>query len=61
VVLVLGLDAMAIGAYYLAHIGRAAPGARLAFTAAWMVATLLAVLVGLTRIRRARLEALNRR
>lgn len=60
-VLVLGLDAVAISAYYVAHIGRAAPGTRLAFTTAWMVATLLAALVGLTRIRRARLEALNRR
>ena len=52
---------MAIGTYFLAGLGRASPETRLAFTAAWMVATLLAALVGLTRIRRARLEALNRR
>ena len=59
--LVVGLDAVAIAAYYLAHIGRAGPETRLAFTVAWMLATLLAAVVGLTRIRRARLEALNRR
>ena len=57
----LAVDAIAIGAYYVAGIGRAAPGTRLAFTVVWMLATLLVVLVGLTRIRRARLETLNRR
>jgi len=55
------VNAVAIAAYYLAHIGRAGPETRLAFTVAWMLATLLAAVVGLTRIRRARLEALNRR
>ena len=59
--LVLAVDAVAIGTYFLAGIGRAAPGTRLAFTVIWMVATLLVVLVGLTRIRRARLETLGRR
>ena len=59
--LVLAVDAIAIGAYSVAGIGRAAPGTRLAFTVVWMLATLLVVLVGLTRIRRARLETLNRR
>ena len=59
--LVLAVDAIAIGAYYVAGIGRAAPGTRLAFTVVWMLATLLVVLVGLTRIRRARLDTLNRR
>jgi len=58
---VLAVDAIAIGIYFLAGLGRAAPGTRLAFTVIWMVATLLAVLVGLTRIRRARLETLSRR
>jgi hypothetical protein len=58
---VLGVDALAIAGYFLAHIGRAAPRTRLIFTVAWMVATLLVVLVGLSRIRRARLDALNRR
>jgi hypothetical protein len=61
VVLVLAVDAIAIGTYFLAGLARAAPGTRLAFTVIWMVATLLAVLVGLTRIRRARLETLSRR
>ena len=59
--LVLAVDAVAIGAYFVAGIGRAAPGTRLAFTVVWMLATLLVVLVGLTRIRRARLDALSRR
>ena len=59
--LVLAVDAVAIGAYYVAGIGRAAPGTRLAFTVIWMVTTLLVVLVGLTRIRRARVETLTRR
>jgi hypothetical protein len=58
---VLALDAVAIAGYFLAHLGRAAPRTRLVFTTAWMGATLLVVLVGLTRIRRARLDALNRR
>jgi hypothetical protein len=61
VALVLAVDAVAIGAYFVGGIGRAAPGTRLAFTVVWMLATLLVVLVGLTRIRRARLDALNRR
>ena len=59
--LVLAVDAVAIGAYFVGGIGRAAPGTRLAFTVVWMLATLLVVLVGLTRIRRARLDALSRR
>lgn len=59
--LVLAVDAIAIGTFLLAGIGRTAPGTRLAFTIVWMLATLLVVLVGLTRIRRARLDALSRR
>jgi ABC-type nitrate/sulfonate/bicarbonate transport system permease component len=58
---VLAVDAVAIAGYFVAHVGRAAPRTRLAFTIAWMVATLVVVLVGLSRIRRARLDALNRR
>ena len=61
VALVLAVDAIAIGTFYLAGIGRAAPGTRLAFTVIWMVATLVVALVGLTRIRRARLESPSRR
>lgn len=57
----LAVDAMAIGTYFLAGLGRASPETRLAFTIAWMVATLLVVLVGLTRIRRARLDRLRHR
>lgn len=57
----LAVDAVAIGTFFLFGIGRAAPGTRLAFTVIWMVATMLAVTVGLTRIRRARVDALSRR
>ena len=57
----LGVDAVAIAGYSLANVGRAEPGTRLTFTIAWMVATLVVVMVGLSRIRRARLDALNRR
>ena len=59
--LVLGVDAVAIGAFFLLGIGRAAPGTRLTFTVIWMVATLVVVLVGLARIRRTRLDTLSRR
>ena len=57
----LGVDAVAIGAFFLLGIGRAAPGTRLTFTVIWMVATMVAVTVGLTRLRRARVERLSRR
>ncbi|MEO8226361.1 MAG: hypothetical protein ABI637_02970 [Gemmatimonadota bacterium] len=48
---------MAIVAYFVLGMGRSAPDARVLFTGVWMAATLLAVLVGLSRIRRARLAA----
>ncbi len=52
-----GVDAVAIGAYYATGMARAAPETRMIFTAVWMLASLLVVLTGLTRIRRARLAA----
>ncbi|HJP57555.1 MAG TPA: hypothetical protein VJ847_11085 [Gemmatimonadales bacterium] len=58
--LVLAVDAAAVALYFLAGFARAAPATRLGFTAAWTAATLGVVLVGLTRIRRARLESSRR-
>jgi len=55
--LVVGVAAVAIGVYYVAGMARAAPEIRMIFTAVWMLASLLVVLTGLTRIRRARLAA----
>jgi hypothetical protein len=57
IALVAGVDAVAIGAFYLTKMARAAPSTRMVFTGVWMLVTLAVVLVGLTRIRRARLEA----
>jgi hypothetical protein len=54
--LVLVVDAIFAATYFLAGIGRATDGAKLAFTAVWTVATLLVVVRGLTRIRRARVR-----
>ena len=59
--LVLGVDAAALAVYFLAGLAHAAPATRLGFTAVWTAATLVVVLVGLTRIRRARLDAPRRR
>jgi hypothetical protein len=51
VALVVVVDAAFVGAYFLAGIQHAGSGAKLAFTVAWTVVTLLVVLRGLTRIR----------
>ncbi len=53
--LVIAIDAIAITGYFAFGVRTAPPGTRLAFTGIWMAATLLVVLVGLARIRRARL------
>ena len=56
--LVLAVDAVFIGTYFLAGILRAGGATKAAFTIAWTAITLLVVLRGLTRIRsiRARRE-----
>ena len=54
VVLVIVLDAVAIGVYHLAALQSASQGMRNAFTAAWTLATLVIVGVNLRRIRRER-------
>ena len=48
------LDAVAIGLYYVTGLNTAGPGPRAAFTAAWTVANLAVVGLGLRRIRRER-------
>ena len=49
--LVLAVDAVFIGAYFLAGIAHAGDAGKVAFTVAWTAITLLIVLRGLTRIR----------
>ena len=49
--LVLAVDAVFIGAYFLAGVARAGDAGKVAFTVAWTAITLLIVLRGLTRIR----------
>lgn len=60
VALVVAIDAVAIAAFYITGMARAAPATRMVFTGVWMLLTLAVVLTGLTRIRRARLESLGR-
>lgn len=54
VVWVLAIDAVAIAAYYAAHLSRANERVRTIFTLAWSLATIAVVLVSLRRIRLAR-------
>jgi hypothetical protein len=55
--LVAVLHAIAITAYYTLHIGGATPRRQTTFAGVWTVLTLAIVLVGLARIRAARLRA----
>ncbi len=52
---VLAVDALFLAAYFLLGFNRTGDGARLGFTGAWTVASLVAVLAGLARVRRARI------
>ena len=61
VVAVVVIDLLAIGAYALGGVGSASPKSRIAFAAVWTVATLVAVLIGLRRLREARLASLRGR
>lgn len=58
---VMVIDIVAIGAYTFGGIGAAAPRTRIAFAAVWTVATLVVVLIGLRRLREARLSTLRGR
>jgi hypothetical protein len=52
--LVLAVDALFIGAYFLAGIERATDPVKVGFTAVWTAANLVVVIRGLRRIRQAR-------
>ncbi len=54
VLAVTALDAVAIALFYLSGIERAAPRAQMVFTAGWVLATVLVVVVMLRRVRKAR-------
>ncbi len=54
--LVLVVDAIFIGVYFLAGIEGASDGVKLGFTVIWTVANLVVVIRGLGRIRSARLN-----
>jgi hypothetical protein len=54
--IVLAVDAAFVAAYFVAGVEHASDPAKLAFTVIWTVLTLLVVLRGLTRIRKARLR-----
>jgi hypothetical protein len=51
IALVVAVDALAIAVWLLASIRRAGPPVQFAFTVAWTVATLAAVIVSLRKIR----------
>lgn len=54
--LVLAVDVVFIAIYYLAGLGRASGGIKIAYTFLWTAATLLVVLRGLGRIRAERVR-----
>jgi hypothetical protein len=53
---VLVVDAIFAAAYFLGHVDRSADRTKLVFTALWTGVTLLVVIRGLTRVRRARVS-----
>lgn len=50
------LDVIAIGAYQLAHVGATSARTQLIFSGTWLILTVLLVLLGLNRVRDARLR-----
>ena len=54
--LVLLVDAMFVGAYFLGRLQKASDAAKMGFTALWTLATLVVVIRGLSRIRSVRLD-----
>lgn len=61
VLLVVGLDALAVGAYYTLGVARRENPIQMAFIVVWTMATLAIVVVYLHRIRQIRDAALGRR
>ena len=51
------LDAVVVGAYYWLHIKDSSAQAQTRFVAVWLMLTLLAVAVGMRRVRAARLKS----
>lgn len=56
---VLVVDILAIGTYAFGGFSSASPRTRIAFAAVWTIATLLVVLIGLRRLREARMAGLR--
>ena len=54
VVVVLVVDAVFVAAYFRGGVWHASDAGKLGFTAVWTIATLVIVVGGLTRLRRAR-------
>jgi hypothetical protein len=61
VVLIIAIGAIALAIRHLAVIEDASRGRQVLFTAAWMLANIIVVTQGLTRIRAARVAARRRR
>ena len=57
VALVIALDALFIGIYFLGHVSGASDTTKLAFTVVWTLAVLIIVVRGLSRIRSTRLSS----
>jgi uncharacterized membrane protein YidH (DUF202 family) len=55
VILVLGVDAIFVAAYFLAQVQSTSDSGKVVFTAVWTLVTLGVVIRGLSRVRRARL------
>lgn len=54
------IDLLAIGAYVFAGVGAASARTRIVFAAIWTLATLVVVLIGLRRLREARVASMRR-
>jgi hypothetical protein len=54
------IDLLAIGAYVFGGIGAASSRTRIVFAAVWTFATLVVVLIGLRRLREARVHSMRR-
>jgi hypothetical protein len=57
VAVVIAIDLLFVALFFVARVRSASPTVKLGFTAIWTLATLGAVLRGLTRVRRARLTS----